>query len=257
MKKLLIVGCSYTKGYGLIGEDKNKFLWTNQLHNLIWSDHSQLNLAQPGKNNEWIFLEAMGALSKDHYDTVLIAWSEILRFNFNLGFELYTTFTRLVNDKYDIGLNDGTIITAKRQQKIGDQLRILLNDHWYILNLIKYVNVLIEIQKQRNANIWFVNSLLPWSRDFFTKKQIKFPSELTLYEQNLLSVYNRDDEEIIKLYNKMHDQYLHYGGIRENYWLNLYDSLLNIKIDVVSKTDPHPGLLSQDVFVNKLKQRLI
>ena len=98
--------------------------------------------------------------------------------------------------------------------------------------------------------------MTPWPKDYFTKKEFTLPSELSEFERRILNVDTRDDEEIIKLYNKIHNDYQSYGGIHEEYWLNLYDSLRSLQIDDASSTDQHPGLLSQDVFVKKLKQNI-
>jgi hypothetical protein len=98
--------------------------------------------------------------------------------------------------------------------------------------------------------------LTPWPKNYFTKKECTLPSELSEFERRILNVDTRDDEEIFKLYNKIHNDYQLYGGIHEEYWLNLYDSLRSLQIDDASSTDQHPGLLSQDVFVKKLKQNI-
>lgn len=257
MKKLLVVGCSFTKGTGLDGEDKNEKLWVNQLHKKYWADHELLNLAKVGKNNEWIFFETMTALIKEHYDTVIVAWSSIPRFHINVGLELYSTHSRLTDDQAEIRLNSGEVFTNADQKKIGDILRRMHHDHWHILDLIKYVNTLIEIQKLHQGKIWFVNALCPWSDRYFEKKSLKYPSDLSEYEQKLLAVSNRDDEEIFKLYEKIHNEYSYYGGIHQENWLNLYESLTQLAIDHASETDHHPGLLSQDLFLKKLEQKLL
>lgn len=257
MKKMLAVGCSFTKGTGLKDEDKNPRLWINQLHKMIWPDHELLNLAQVGKNNEWIFFETMTALIKERYDVVVVAWTSIPRFNITVGLELYCTETRLTDDGAEIRLNSGDVFTTKYQKKIGDYVRRLHHDHWGILNMIKCINTLIEIQKLHQGEIWFVNALGPWSNGYFEKKVIKYPNDLTEYEKKLLSIQTRDDEEIFKLYEKIHNEYAYYGGIHEDRWVNLYESLVSIAIDHASLTDKHPGVLSQDLFVETLKQKFL
>jgi len=58
----------------------------------------------------------------------------------------------------------------------------------------------------------------------------------------------------------IHNHYQEYGGIQEHYWLNLYNSQDNIKIDVVSNRDSHPGYASQTLFAeyfyNKITEKL-
>lgn len=100
--------------------------------------------------------------------------------------------------------------------------------------------------------IFFVNTLSPWCRNYFEQKTVTRPSELDPYEQTLLQVDTRDDDEIDALYRMIHKQYSDYGGIQEPHWLNLYDSLRSMQIDDVSSTDAHPGYMSQEKYCEYL-----
>jgi hypothetical protein len=255
MKTALAVGCSMTKGHGLPDTINNPRLWVNQLLRSV--DCTVItNLSQTGKNNHWIFLETIGALIRQEYDIVIVGWSTIPRFNFNVGLELYSTETMLTNSAMSIHLNNNTVYDSKELVKLGDQLRRIHNDHWDFLDLVKYVNTLIEIQEHtRNGKIFFVNTLGPWPTDYFNKKNILLPSDLSKFEQNLLSVDTRDDAEIFKLYDMIHTQYQTYGGIQESHWLNLYNSIHTLQIDKVSSDDKHPGLLTQDVLFDVMHSR--
>jgi hypothetical protein len=249
--KFLAVGCSFTKGHGLDLEYNDPQLWVNQL----FPTNSVTNLSKTGANNDWIFLETMSQLIQQHYDVVLIGWSAIPRFNFHVGLELYPVDTML-QVATDINLHSNRTVSGKWLKNLGNGLRKIHNDHWDIVTLIKYVNTLIELQEHtRGGKIFFVNTLSPWDRDYFTKKIINLPSDLTQYEQNLLEVNMRDDDEIFKLYNMTHEQYQRYGGIQEAHWLNLYDSLRSMQVDDVSTTDSHPGYLSQGQFSKFLIKR--
>lgn len=247
-KKILVVGCSMTRGHGLPGgESQDPKLWTNQIFDEIGKVH---NLAMTGRNNHWIFLETVSALlrKKNYYDIVLVGWSAIPRYCFHVGLELYAVHTRLI-DHFDININNNVTFTGKWLQKVGDDLNKMHNDHWDILDLIKYVNTLIMLHETSpDKKIVFVNTLSPWSRDFFERKQISLPSDLDTYTQDLLEIETRDDNEILKLYEMIHEQYTQYGGIRQSHWLNLYDSLLSMQIDNVSEIDGHPGYQSQEKY---------
>jgi len=246
--KLLAVGCSYTRGHGLKDEIRNPDLWVNQLARSIGS--TVVNKSVTGVNNEWIFLESMAEIIRNRYDVVLIGWSAIPRYRFYAGLELYPVSTMLSsNFNSDIHINNFETISAKWQKETGDRLRRIHNDHWDILNLIKYINILIEVQQNtKNGKIFFVNSLGPWCNDYFKFKQITVPSELDSYLQKLLNVDTRDDREIFDIYSMLHQQYHEYGGINESHWLNLYQSLESMKIDTISNNDRHPGIKSQVVF---------
>jgi hypothetical protein len=246
--KVLIVGCSYAVGHGLDLERHDPKLWSNQL----FPDAEISHAGKSGANNNWIFLETISQLQKQYYDIVLVAWSAIPRYNFHVGLELYPVETMLTNT-HNINLNSKVTISGKWLESIGNNLNKIHNDHWDLLNLVKYVNTLIELQvKSRRGKIVFVNSLGPWSNNYFEYKNIQLPSDLDPYVQKLLEVDQRDDKDIFDLYSMTHTQYAEYGGIQETHWLNLYNSLKKQQVDSVSDTDLHPGYKSQQAYVTYL-----
>ena len=254
-KDILVVGCSFAKGAGLPEENLNHNLWINRLCNNTWPGATITNLSRIGANNQWIFFEAMSALMSKSYDIVLIEWTSIPRFNVNIGFELYHTGSLLNSSSIDINTNAGVTYSKKWLNKLGDNLRKIHNDHWDILDLIKYVNVLVKLCQDKK--IYFINGLGPWSEQYFTKKQVKYPSEFSEFEQNILATSLRDDEEIFALYDIMHDQYDKYGGIHQERWLNLYNSLWSMQVDHASESDNHPGYKSQDIFAEYLSSQIL
>ena len=252
-KKVLVSGCSFTVGCGLDGEKNNPNLWVNQL----FDSSIVKNIALAGRNNHSIFVNTIGELMNYDYDLVIVAWSVIPRFNFNVGLETYETLTRLTGD-YDININN--YITFKKEwlKKIGDSLLKIHNDHWDIVSLISYVNALIKIHEIENTNkqIFFINTYGPWSDNFFEYKKLNQPNDLSDYEKYLLDVETRDDNEIFDLYNKIHNDYQKYGGIKQCHWLNLYNSFEKMKVDNASTIDLHPGIKSQELYSKYLKSIL-
>lgn len=247
--KILFVGCSLTYGQGLGEEINDPKLWCNQVAKELFPNHQVDNRSRKGANNDWIFLETMSALMKEEYDTVFVEWTAIPRYNIDVGLELYDTRTLLADNSINVNTNWGTF-KASWLKDLGNGLRMLHHDHWDILKIVKYVNVL---KSMHHGNIYFVNGMLPWPRDYFVKKEVSLPSDLSQYEQDLLNVDNRNDEEIFELYDMIHLQYKEYGGILPDNWLNLYDSLISMQIDIVSEQDKHPGYDSQNVFVEMIK----
>ena len=246
--KILTVGCSMTRGHGLAHEQDDPKLWVNTIFGVLGTIK---NISESGRNNHWIFCETLAEIIKNSYDIVVVGWSDTPRYNFNAGLELYPTMTRLVDNNIDV--NPGYTYTGAWLKKIGDNLRMLHNDHWDILDLVKYVNALIHVQEIINGKkIFFVNTLSPWTSGYFEYKKITLPSDLEKYVQQLLQADSRDDDETIAIYNMMHSQYLQYGGIKESNWLNLYSSLRWMQIDQVSSTDYHPGYQSQQRYFEYL-----
>lgn len=249
--KALIVGCSYTKGHGLNLETDDPRLWANQLIKHIAPGSQITNLAATGKNNHWIFTEACTALTQDDYDIVLVGWTNQSRLTLDIGLETYSTQTMFLN--VDVNINPGITLPGKHLLSIGNELRKLQNDHWALLDLVKYVNILYDAQvKCRNKILICVNSLLHIPENYFTKQEFIYPNELPKFQQDLFNIETRDNREIKDLYQLTHQHYQHYGGIRSEIWLNLYQSLKSMQVDTVSSTDGHPGYRSQDVYVKYL-----
>ena len=88
MTKILVVGDSITFGAGLALENDDPRLWVNQLVAQTFTQYKLTNLAEIGRNNQWIFNESASELLTNDYDIAIIGWSEISRFNFDIG----TTF---------------------------------------------------------------------------------------------------------------------------------------------------------------------
>ena len=251
MKKALFLGCSYAAGWGFPGEKLHSELWTNQL----FPGHQVVNLAWHGADNDSIFHEACKNIRLVHYDQIVVAWTAVPRYRFQFGLELYDTGTSLLNTP--VRLVNKEVVDGKFLQETGDRIRRYHNDHWEILKVVQYVNIILELARyHQQGEVWFVNSLLPWCGDYFNKKHISKPNELDPYVQKMLQVDRRDDPEIFDLYSKIHRDYAAHGSINQSTWLNLYSSLDSMKIDTVAQDDHHPGTASQQVFVNKLREQL-
>ena len=165
---MLAVGCSYTVGHGLKYEKDDPELWVNRLAKSI--DAEVTNRSKTGANNQYIFLETMSELIRNEYDIVVVGWSAIPRFNFHVGLELYEVSTML--NTLDVNIVGGETIPGSWLNDIGNRLLRIHNDHWDLLALVKYVNIIIEMQEiTRAGKVVFVNGLGPWTSNYFEKKQ--------------------------------------------------------------------------------------
>ena len=120
-KKILAVGSSFTRGYGLKLETADPALWVNQLVNRKFCDYQVTNLSKTGADNHWIFKETACALIKNHYDVVIVGWTGISKLTNNIGLELYSTHAMFDKDQYDININNGITFTKKWLQETGDR----------------------------------------------------------------------------------------------------------------------------------------
>lgn len=251
MRKVLVAGCSYSAGWRLPGEKHCPDLWCNQL----FPDHDVSNIAWHGANNEGIFHEVCKNIRLVHYDQILVAWTAIPRYTFNFGLELYDTTTKFTDEPLHLVGNE--YIAGAYLEDIGNRIRRYHNDHWDILKIVQYVNIILELARyHKQGSVWFVNALLPWCKNYFSKISFQQPSELDPFLQNMLQIELRDDSEIRNLYEKIHKDYALHGSINQPNWLNLYASLDNLKVDTISSNDSHPGLNSQGVYAKKLREQL-
>ena len=250
--KGLIVGCSSLAGAGLdqgIHDDK---LWSNRLlQNLGCDDVS--NISTAGWSNANIFKHALLEISNNDYDIALIGITAMHRINVNIGYEMYNTFSVLSNASYDIHTHQGSY-SVSEQRKIGNNLLKLYNDFWSCLDMIQYINIIDRISK---GKVFFVNVLNDWKDNFWSRKHNFEPKDLDQTTKNIIDIDNRDDDDIFKMYNNMHDEFEKYGGIREAQWLNLYESLYDLAKDFIYDPTPHPGYVSQDYYTDTFTKQLM
>ena len=268
--KVLYAGCSYTSGSGFGGTIKvpdnkdlytncqdAKEIWPNLLHDRFFNRYEKNNIATGGNTNHRIFQETAKELLTGKYKFAFVQWTNLVRHQYEIGFELYSTKQTA---KAGVGalthnLNHGKY-HAKDIQRAHDRYLTLEHDQYRIVELLGFIHILCEIAKLKNTQVYFINGLCPWEKDHFTKKKNFMPSDLSDYTRDLLSVDNRDDEEIFELYDKMHNQYQEAGGIHEDKWLILYVSMHQNRVDR-AKDKIHPGIMSHknfvEIFTNKLE----
>jgi hypothetical protein len=260
MTSVLISGCSFVQGCGLENEHKNPGHFSNILAtNLFGTNHTIENIGVVGHSNERIFLDSALALIKKKYNYVFVCWTSLHRYVFWSGLETYETkrsFTpnNIFSDiQIDVNNNDISWSSKKLAELCADFL-LLNHDHYYIRDIITYVNVLITIAEEKNTKIFFINNVLPWDQNYFVHhKDTILPSMLTDYTNELLNSNNRDDPQINELYHLIHSHYADNGGINQSYWLNLYQSFFNSIIDF-GNDHIHPGLKSNKLFADYLTE---
>jgi hypothetical protein len=250
----LFAGCSFTAGVGLDGGRESPNLWVNQLHQrfLPFSKTKILNIARGGRANAGIFQDAVFNIVSHNVKYAVVAWTSTPRYEFELGAELYDTRCYFIPNGplRDHNLNN-IRYSKKYLENVRDRFLCLINQHYEILNLLYYVNSLIILCKKLNTKIFFVNALCEWDQDYFKELNNVLPNQYTKFTQNLLNVTTRSDEEIFKIYKKIHTEYKIAGGINENLWLNLYNSLDSLTIDKGNDNE-HPGIKSNLIYTNTL-----
>lgn len=262
MTTVLISGASVSFGAGLPNQKENKNLFVNQLAHQLHGDNLEQidNISVIGIDNKEIFLTTASNIINKKYEHVLVCWQGIPRINLNLGLETYQTTVSIVSPEcsgHDINLVGGQRISGKKILEIRNYLLRFYNPHWEILELVQYINILVDLARSENIKLYFINYSMPWAHErYFDKIQFLVPSDLDGFTQSVLQYESRNDLETRQLYEMIHNQYQNLKGIQEQLWLNLYHPLIGMQIDCASTNDRHPGIASQQIFVDYLSPLL-
>jgi hypothetical protein len=258
MTEILLSGCSYTKGFGLDLEKND----SNNAYNVFVREYFKnnyniTNVAESGNSNLSIYFSSSTALIEKHYDYAFVGWTSYPRYNFRLGFETYAFGNRVVFTGMpldDTVEHNGHVLSYNKKwlTEFKDRYFLAHHDHFEVVNLMKYITLLIDLADRVGTKLYFVNNICSWDDTFFDRFTSFLPSELSEKTQKLLDTETRDDAEIFELYNLMHNDFEANGGIRENRWINLYTPFK--KLDI-GNDNWHPGPLSHKTFGIYLAQR--
>lgn len=270
MSKVVFTGCSFTAGNGWIDlppGDSEKIeckdspsLWVNLCYNQLrqLKDLELVNYGVGGASNAEIFKNTVNAISEydQNIDIIFCQWTSMPRYQFNIGLELWTTneaFSPDSRSKFDVNLSNGTTWSGKYLDDLLDRFLVLQHLHNEIINVVEYSNILQRLAQKFNIKLYFINGLCPWDQDYFIRLNNVLPEEYTPFTKDkILEIKFRSDEDIFKLYNKLHNDYNKAGGIDPTQWINLYSSILDNKIDV-NYDKKHPGTQSNQHYFQQVK----
>lgn len=272
MKKIVFSGCSFTAGNGWLDippdqslrtEVKDSpYLWTNLCHQNIrtFSQLNQINIAKGGNSNTEIFEATVDIISKQsaNIDTLFCQWTSGPRYNFNVGFELWDTGENFFIERRtdDVNLNRGDSWSREYLSDLLDRLRVLHHQHWEILKIVRYSNIITRLAEKNRIKLFFINGLCPWDKDYFIKlTKVKPESYTEFTKKHILNIDSRDDQDIYRLYDLAHDHYHQAGGINEKQWINLYNSFYVNRTDR-NFDDIHPGKKSNQMYFEMIKNKL-
>jgi hypothetical protein len=251
-KKLVCTGGSITSGYGwdLSNPDHASCMWVNQMPQKInsFKNLEIVNLGIAGASNELIFEKSIEAITnyKNEIELLLCSWVSFPRYLYSLGFELYSTSDAANDLSCDLGIN-GVTISKDYVNNLKRRFFSLHHLHFEILKVVRYTNIISNLARSMNINVYHINDSCCWDHDFFVKQSGK-PSTYTKFTQEeILNVNNRSDQEIYKLYDKLHNEYQDAGGIKKENWVNLYQSLFSLRVDK-NPDNNHPGKKSNDLY---------
>jgi hypothetical protein len=256
MKKLLFSGCSLTQGVGLELEQMDPANYCNVFSRLAF-DHGQVdNIGLGGHSNLRIFLDTSRQLLSGEYNYAFVGWTSYPRHVFYPVVQPEHNRHWLIPNSpvcqepfEDINLSEKELLLLR------DKFLLLQHAHYDILDIVRYVNILVHLAQSVGTKIYFINNLCHWDQDYFKRavEPVKV-SDLTPHTRELIDVASRRDTMIVALYNQMHDEYEEHGGIQEQLWLNLYDNISNKMVDI-GNDNSHPGTATYTKYGTLLAQR--
>ena len=258
--KVLFGGCSVVQGVGLPSLDQDTDNFTNIVGNALGGYVN--NIAIRGNSNERIFVETVHEATKNLYDLIIVCWTSYPRHVIWPGLELYSCRRSLTPSAKQLAEHNGNDISWSSAQfeKIRQWFMLLTHDHYHILDICRYVNVLKSLVESQGGKIYFVNTLATWDHGYFEQFEqlsntVVKPEMLTDYTNQLLNSDHRDDEQINSLFHLMAKDYQQAGGIMPNDWINLYQALEPLKIDLGNDNE-HPGPLSHKKYAEILLENI-
>jgi len=259
MSTSLFSGCSFTAGTGFeLGKDAPE-LWVNLLH----SRHPKLNKTRLlnigfcGRSTANIFKHTVFTiLAEASIKYVFVNWTSVPRYELSLGLEEYNTWQCFKPGNNFVQHNLHNIVyPAEYLKKINDRFTTLTNDHSEIVDVLYYVNAINQLCQLKNCQVFHINALCPWDNNYFTKLSNCLPNNYTNYTKKLIQTDSRDDDQVFRLYDRIHNEYNSAGGIQEHTWLNLYSSMIDQQVDVNSDKI-HPGINSNQLYYQQFNQAL-
>ena len=255
MSKVVFAGCSFTAGCGwdktAHGRECKDYpeLWVNLCHTRLdpLKELELLNLGQGGASNAEIFRNATEAIATygSNISVLFCRWTSAARYNFRVGLERWGTakgkFSWLTDDQ-------------KYADKLVGKLRSLHHLHGEILKVVDYSNILQNLAEKFNIKIYFINGICPWDENYFNR--VTSVDQFTSFtKKEIINTTFKSNNEILRLYKIMHDEYDQAGGVNTSSWVNLYHSMNGNKIDT-NHDNGHPGSKSNQLYFQQIKNFL-
>lgn len=237
-------GCSFTVGEGFSENQRNQYIYDRLVSKHFGFEST--NIAVSGSSNLEIFKRSARALLDNKYDIVVTQWSALNRIWLYPGPDCFF----FLNDERcpDFKYRD-IYIDPTRKSMLRNMLLLLNHDYHNILNLIEYCCILECMAASTNTKIIFINGLVPWTNDLVHNiSSVDIGSQLSRYTKSILDFDNRDNNEIINLFQELQNNF---KKLDQNYWVNIFDSMEAASCDL-GPEGHHPGMLSHKLMADQI-----
>ena len=208
------------------------------------------NLAVHGNSNYNIFMSAANELATNTPNMLIVQWSALNRIWAypSPGIETCSVTNGLTKSfgSSKLATSKGLVFTEKQLIEFGELYSRLNCDYHHILTLIDYCNVLCNLAKDK-CRLIFINGLIPWTADLVLEDNDL--DKLSAYTKEILNFDTSPDDEIYRFLIALKKKI---KTLDQELWINMFDSMLNNRIDTISKIDYHPGPKTHKALSNKI-----
>ena len=238
--KFTFIGCSQTKGEGLELLDLSPYNYANIIGKNY--DASVKNLAEPGLDNNSMFILGLEEIYNDTPDILFVQWSSLDRFKLFPGPDTQFSLMPIITKDYSYR----KIFIAKKQlQQLADYFFVLNHHYHALLSVINYCNIL-ENTAQGKCKIVFINGCLPWKDDLAISQFDNYNKQLSNYTKDLLDFDYRQDDEIELFLNRLTKAF---ASLNRDLWPNLFNNFESWELD---SWNDHPGIKTNKFIADQI-----
>ena len=248
--RILVNGCSFTRGLGFESEDQAPEIWPNLLCQKTSAPVT--NIAKSGSSNLEIFLSTLRELQEREYDLVIVQWTELRRTWLEPGLDrryVCATPPRNFHTIKEAWQHHDMHLSVKQRRQFEETLLMLTGDYRACHDLVTYCNTLQQI----HPKIIFINGLVPWTQDLV---ELKTPWDLAAsmsgFTRDMLEFDHKSDEEIRHWWQQLHDRM----SLVLPFWANPFESWFDNQIDL-APAGHHPGPLGHQWIFDKIWSHMV
>jgi hypothetical protein len=241
-------GCSFTWGAGFSSVDQDQYVYDRLVSKYF--NFNRANIAIKGSSNYTIFMRSAETILSLAYDIIFVQWSALNRIWLSPGPDAYF----FVNDNTYPDYRYRDLYISKSEKSMLNNFLLLLNhDYQNIHDLIDYCNILNSMSVSTKTKIVHINGIVPWTDDLSKPLFNNLEQSLSKYTKDILDFDSRDDEEIIKYFNRLQSKF---NTLDQSNWVNIFESFKDNSVDQGPKGH-HPGIISHQWMANQTIKHLI